>query len=107
MIEFAMGTFIIPLYEEWEWKPKKGEFVMVSMDGKKWSAQFFYEYDDEYPDGPYQCAHTIKVGGSKTYFYDIFSWKYIAKLEDILNAKSDIENSKGKKETAELQDMEV
>lgn len=85
MIVFDFGTFKLPVYEEWKWKPKKGDFIMVSQDGKRWSAQFFYEYNEEYSDRPYQCAHTMKIGESKTSFYDLFGWKYIAKLEDILN----------------------
>ena len=86
MIEFATEVFFkIPIYEDW-WKPKKGEFVMASQDGRKWSSQFFYEYDDEYPDRPYRCSQIIKVTENKTYFDYTFGWKYIAKPEDILNA---------------------
>lgn len=88
-VELALGTFFkIPVYEAWEWKPKKGELVMVSQDGKKWSAEFFYKYVGyDYPDRPYQCAQIMNVGESKTLFDCIYAWKYIAKPEDILNAK--------------------
>lgn len=71
----------IPVYERWEWKPKKHEIVMASQDGKRWvPLLYFGDVGHEYPDRPHQCAEYISAGKC----FNVFAWKYIAKPEDIL-----------------------
>lgn len=78
----------IPVYESWEWKPKRNEIVLVSRDGTKWSAEFFHHADyDEYGSPLYYCAQMILPDSVPPRYEWIYPWNYIAKPQDILSRK--------------------